>query len=52
MNPLKKYPLHVPNVLSLTLSPLAALLGALYYIPRYGVRPIELISFVLMFTRV
>src|ERR1039457_3750669 len=49
MNPLKKHPLHVANVLSLTLSPLAAILGAWYYIPRYGVRPIEIISFVVLF---
>lgn len=49
MSPLKKYPLHVPNTLALTLSPLAAILGALYYIPRYGVRPVELIAFVVMF---
>jgi len=49
MNLMKKHPLHVPNVLFLTLSPLAALAGALYYIPRYGVRPIEIVVFVLMF---
>jgi stearoyl-CoA desaturase (delta-9 desaturase) len=44
-----KYPLHVPNVLFLTLSPLAAIAGAAYYIPRYGVRPIEIIAFIAMF---
>jgi fatty-acid desaturase len=44
-----KYPLHVPNVLFLTLSPLAAIAGAAYYIPRYGVRPIEIIAFIVMF---
>ena len=49
MNPMKKHPLHVTNVLFLTLSPLAAIAGALYYIPRYGVRPIEIIAFVAMF---
>ena len=49
MNPLKKHPLHIPNVLFLTLSPLAALAGALYYIPRYGIRPVEIVDFVLMF---
>jgi stearoyl-CoA desaturase (delta-9 desaturase) len=49
MSKLKKYPLHIPNTLSLTLSPLAAILGALYYIPRYGIRPVEIIAFVLMF---
>jgi len=48
---MKKYehPLHWPNVLFLTLSPLAAIAGAAYYIPRYGVRPSEIIGFVLMF---
>jgi len=44
-----KYPLHVPNVLFLTLSPLAAIAGAWYYIPRFGVQPIEILAFVLMF---
>src|ERR1043165_2723942 len=49
MNPANKYRLHIPNVLFLTLSPLAALAGALYYIPRYGVRPAEIAAFVVMF---
>ena len=44
-----KYPLHVPNVLFLTLSPLAAIVGAAYYIPRYGVRSIEIVAFIAMF---
>ena len=49
MSPFRKHPLHIPNVLSLTLSPLAAILGAMYYIPRYGVLPIEFVSFAVMF---
>src|ERR1700733_14796782 len=44
-----KHPLHWPNVLFLTLSPIAAIASAAYYIPRYGVRPIEIFAFVLMF---
>ncbi len=44
-----KHPLHWPNVLFLTLSPLAAIASAAYYIPRYGVRPIEVFAFVAMF---
>ena len=43
-----KYPLHLPNVLFLTLSPLAALAGAMVYIPRYGVRPVEIAVFIAM----
>ncbi len=44
-----KFPLHWPNVLFLTLSPALAIAGAAYYIPRYGVRPIEIVAFVAMF---
>lgn len=44
-----KYPLHIPNVLFLTLSPLAAIVGAAYYIPRYGVTTAEIVGFVAMF---
>src|SRR5437879_429954 len=44
-----KYPLHLPNALFLTLSPLAAIAGAFYYIPRFGVSPWEIAAFVGMF---
>lgn len=44
-----KYPLHVPNLLFLTLSPLAAIAGAAYYIPRYGVTTAEIVGFIAMF---
>src|SRR6266849_1901155 len=44
-----KHPLHCPNVLFLTLSPLAAMVGAAYYIPHFGVRPIEVVAFIAMF---
>lgn len=44
-----KYPLHIPNVLFLTLSPLAAIAGAAYYIPRYGVTTTEIVAFIAMF---
>src|SRR5579871_3302495 len=46
---MKKHPLHWPNVLSLTLSPLAANIGAVYYIPRFGIHPLEVVSFVILF---
>lgn len=44
-----KYPLHWPNVLFLTVSPALAIAGAAYYIPRFGVRPLEIAAFVAMF---
>jgi len=44
-----KYPLHWPNVLFLTLSPLLALAGGLYLIPRAGVRPFDIALFVAFF---
>ncbi len=44
-----KYPLHWPNLLFLTLSPLAAIAGAISYIPRFGVHPLEVTSFIVMF---
>jgi stearoyl-CoA desaturase (delta-9 desaturase) len=44
-----KYPLHWPNVLFLTVSPALAIAGAAYYIPHFGVRPIEIAAFVCMF---
>src|SRR6202158_5593543 len=43
-----KHPLQWPNVLFFTLSPLAAIVGAAYYIPRFGVRPIEVGAFIVM----
>jgi stearoyl-CoA desaturase (Delta-9 desaturase) len=43
-----KYPLHWPNVLFLTLSPLAAIAGAIYYIPRFGIHTTEIVLFTLM----
>src|ERR1700680_2769624 len=46
---MKKYKLHWPNVAFLTLTPLAAVAGAVYYIPRFGVRPVEIAAFVFMF---
>jgi len=44
-----KHPLHWPNLLFLTLTPLAAIVGAAWYIPRFGVRPYEIAAFVAMF---
>jgi stearoyl-CoA desaturase (delta-9 desaturase) len=41
--------IHIPNVLFLTLSPLAALGGSIIYIHRYGVHPLEVILFLAMF---
>src|SRR5207245_1649284 len=41
--------IHVPNVLFLTLSPLAALVGSVLYTRLYGVHPLEIAVFVAMF---
>ncbi len=44
-----KYPMHVPNVLFLTISPLVAIASAAYYIPRFGVTGTEIALFIAMF---
>src|SRR6266853_497490 len=41
--------LHWPNVLFLTLSPLAALVGAITYTRLYGIHPLEIVLFVILF---
>src|ERR1044072_86119 len=44
-----KQPLYWPNVLFLTLTPLAALVGSVLYTKLYGIHPVELALFVVMF---
>jgi len=44
-----KHPLHWPNVFFLTLSPLAAIVASIYYIPRYGITISDITIFILMF---
>src|SRR4051812_20776248 len=42
-------PLDWVNILFLTLSPLAALVGAVYYVSLFGIHPLEAALFIAMF---
>jgi stearoyl-CoA desaturase (Delta-9 desaturase) len=44
-----KKPLYWPNVLFLTLTPLAALVGSIVYTRLYGIHPLEIVLFVVLF---
>jgi len=44
-----KKPMYLPNVLFLTLSPLAALVGSIWYTRLYGIHPVEIALFIVMF---
>src|SRR6185295_14997995 len=41
--------IHWPNVLFLTLSPLAALVGGVFYVHLFGIHPLEIVLFIAMF---
>jgi stearoyl-CoA desaturase (delta-9 desaturase) len=45
----KKKQIHWPNVLFLTLSPLAALVSSVLYTRAHGIRPLEIALFIAMF---
>lgn len=44
-----KRPLDWGNILFLTLSPLTALVGGIYYVGHFGIHPVEAVLFVVMF---
>lgn len=49
MSETRKQPLYWPNVLFLTLTPLAAIVSGIWYTANYGIKPIEIALFVGMF---